>query len=53
MSEDLIEAEEERRMSCLNRNKNVFMWSALDLVAVSRTIIEHSLATDPTVRPKK
>jgi hypothetical protein len=40
-------------MSCLNRNKDVFAWSALDLVGVSRTTIEHSLGIDPTIRPKK
>ena len=31
----------------------VFAWSALDLVGVSRSIIEHSLGIDPSVRPKK
>jgi hypothetical protein len=44
ISEDLIEVEEERLMSCLNHNKDVFALSALDLTSVSRTIIEHSLA---------
>jgi hypothetical protein len=29
------------------------MWSARNLVSVSRTIIEHRLGTDPTVHPKK
>ena len=29
------------------------MWTALDLVGVSRTIIEHGLGIGPTVRPKK
>jgi hypothetical protein len=52
ISEDLIEAEE-RLMSCLNRNKDLSAWSALDLVGVSRTVIEHSLSTDPIVHPKK
>jgi hypothetical protein len=33
--------------------KDVFAWSALDLVGVSRTIIEHGLGIDPSVRPKK
>ena len=36
-----------------NKNKDVFAWSALDLVGVSRAIIEHSLGIDPSVRPKK
>jgi hypothetical protein len=31
----------------------VFALSALDLVGVSRSIIEHSLGIDPSVRPKK
>jgi hypothetical protein len=53
ISEDLISQDEERLISCLSRNKDVFAWSALDLVGVSRTIIEHSLSIDPSVRPKK
>jgi hypothetical protein len=53
ISEDLIETEEERLLFCLNHNKDVFAWSTLDLVSVSRTIIKHSLGTNPTVRPKK
>jgi hypothetical protein len=39
--------------SCLSQNKDVFAWSALDLVEVRRTIIEHGLGIDPSVRPKK
>jgi hypothetical protein len=53
ISEDLTSHDEERLISCLSRNKDVFTWSALDLVGVSRTIIEHSLGIDPSVRPKK
>jgi hypothetical protein len=52
-SEDLLPAEEERLLSCLNCKNDVFAWSALDIVGVSRTVIEHSLGIDPTVRPKK
>jgi hypothetical protein len=52
VSEDLL-PEEERLLSCLNRNKDVFAWSALDLVAISRTIIEHILGIDSTMSPKK
>jgi hypothetical protein len=51
--EDVTSQDEERLISCLSRNKDVFAWSALDLVRVSRTIIEHSLGIDPSVRPKK
>jgi ribonuclease HI len=53
ISEDLTSHDEERLISCLSKNKDVFAWSALDLVGVSRTIIEHSLGIDPSVRPKK
>jgi hypothetical protein len=53
ISEDLSPNEEERPLSCLNRNKDVFAWSAVDLVGVSRTIIKHSLGIDPSVRPRK
>jgi hypothetical protein len=53
ISEDLTSQDEEKLISCLSRNKDVFAWSALDLVGVSRTVIEHSLAIDPSVRPKK
>jgi hypothetical protein len=42
-----------RHSCCLTKNKDVFAWSALDLVGVSRSIIEHSLGIDPSVRPKK
>jgi hypothetical protein len=53
ISEDLTSQEEEKLISYLSRNKGVFAWSALDLVGVSRTVIEHSLGIDPSVRPKK
>jgi hypothetical protein len=53
ISEELTSRDEEKLLSCLTRNKNVFTWSALDLVEVSRSIIEHSLGIDHSVRPKK
>jgi hypothetical protein len=53
VSEDLLSNEEARLISCLNRNKNVFAWSALDLVGVSCTIIERTLGVDSSVRPRK
>jgi hypothetical protein len=53
ISKDLTSHDEERLISCLSKNKDVFVWSALDLVGVSLTIIEHSLGIDPSVRPKK
>jgi hypothetical protein len=51
ISEDLTSQDEEKLISCLSRNKDVFAWSALDLVGVSRTVVEHSLGIDPSVRP--
>jgi hypothetical protein len=53
ISEDLTPHDEERLLSCLSHNKDVFAWSALDLVGVSHAFIEHSLGIDPSVRPKK
>jgi hypothetical protein len=53
ISEDLTSHDEERLISCLSKNKDVFAWSALDLVSVSRTIVEHNLGIDPSVQPKK
>jgi hypothetical protein len=53
ISEDLLPNEEARLLSCLNRNKDVFAWFALDLVGVSCTIILHSLDIDSSVRPRK
>ena len=53
ISEDLTSRDEEKLISCLSRNKDVFAWSALNLVGVSRSIIDHSLGIDSSVRPKK
>jgi hypothetical protein len=53
INEDLTLQDEEKLISYLSRNKDVFSWSTLDLVGVSRTVIEHSLGIDPSVRPKK
>jgi hypothetical protein len=53
ISEDLASQDEEKLISCLSRNKDAFAWSALDLVGVNRTIIEHGLGINPSVRPKK
>jgi hypothetical protein len=53
ISEDLTPHNEERLLSCLSHNKDVFAWSALELVGASCTIIEHCLGIDPSVRPEK
>jgi hypothetical protein len=49
ISEDLTSHDKEKLLRCLSKNKDVFAWSALDLVGVSRSIIEHSLGIDPSV----
>jgi hypothetical protein len=53
ISEDLTSHDEERLLSCLSKNKDVFAWSALNLVGVSHSVIEHSLGIDASMRPKK
>jgi hypothetical protein len=53
ISEDLTSRDEEKLLSYLSRNKDVFAWSTLDLVWVSHSVIEHSLGIDPLMRPKK
>jgi hypothetical protein len=37
----------------LHKNKDVFAWSANDLVGVNRNIIEHKLSIEKAIRPKK
>jgi hypothetical protein len=37
----------------LFHNKDVFAWLANDLCGVDRSIIEHALNADPSVRPRK
>jgi hypothetical protein len=53
ISEDLASRDKEKLITYLSRNKDVFAWSALDLVRVSRSIIEHRLGIDRSVRPRK
>jgi hypothetical protein len=45
--------EEKELIQFLNKNKNVFAWSAKDLQGVDRDIIEHTLETDEKTVPKK
>lgn len=51
--EHLTIEEETKPLSCLNCNKDVFAWSTLDLIGISRTIIEHGLSIDPSIHLKK
>jgi hypothetical protein len=45
--------EEKELIQFLNKNKDVFAWSAKDLQGVDRDIIEHTLETDEKIVPKK
>jgi hypothetical protein len=45
--------EEKKLIQFLNKNKDVFFWSAEDLQGVDRDIIEHTLETDEKIMPKK
>jgi hypothetical protein len=49
-----LSAEEDKELvQFLNKNKDVFAWSAKDLQGVDRDIIEHALETDERIPPKK
>jgi hypothetical protein len=45
--------EEKGLIQFLNKNKDVFSWSANDLQGVDRDIIKHTLETDEKIMPKK
>jgi hypothetical protein len=45
--------EEKELIQFLNKNKDVFAWSAKDLQGVDEDIIEHTLETDEKIMPKK
>jgi hypothetical protein len=45
--------EEKELIQFLNKNKDVFAWSAKDLQGVDRDIIEHTLEIDEKIVPKK
>jgi phage FluMu protein gp41 len=49
----LTPEEENELIRFLNRNKDVFAWSAKDLQGVDRDIIEHTLETDEKIPSKK
>jgi len=53
ISATLSEEEERELLDFLNKNKDVFAWSASDLRGVSRDIVEHRLDIRSGVKPKK
>jgi hypothetical protein len=50
---DLSADEEASLVQFLQKNKDVFAWSAKDLIGVDRSFIEHKLNIDPSVKPRK
>jgi hypothetical protein len=50
---DLSADEEANLVQFLQKNKDVFAWSAKDLTDVDRSFIEHKLNIDPSVKPRK
>jgi hypothetical protein len=44
---------EKELIQFLNKNKDVFAWSAKDLQGIDRDIIEHTLETDDKIASKK
>jgi hypothetical protein len=50
---DLSADEEANLVQFLQKNKDVFAWSAKDLTGVDRNFIEHRLNIDPSVKPQK
>jgi hypothetical protein len=53
ISTEANQQDQEELMSFLDKNNDVFAWSASDLVGVSRDVIEHRLQVSPSVKPKK
>jgi len=53
ISATLSREEELELLDLLQKNQDIFAWSATDLQGVSRDIIQHSLDIDPRMRPKK
>jgi hypothetical protein len=50
---DLSADEEVNLVQLLQKNKDVFAWSAKDLTGVDQSFIEHKLNIDPSVKPRK
>jgi hypothetical protein len=50
---DLSADEEANLLLFLQKNKEVFAWSAKDLTGVDRSFIEHKLNIDPSVNSRK
>jgi hypothetical protein len=53
ISQDLAPSEEEKLLSFLDKNSDIFSWRTSDITGVSRDIIEHKLEVNPSARPRK
>jgi hypothetical protein len=49
----LSPSQETKLLSFLDKNSDVFAWQTLNLMGVSRSIIEHRLQVNPSAKPKK
>jgi hypothetical protein len=50
---DLLSSEGEALIQFLQKNRDVFAWSAKDLTGVDRNFIEHKLNIDASVKPRR
>jgi hypothetical protein len=50
---DLSPGEEGKLVRFLQKNRDMFAWSAKDLTGVDRSFIEHRLNIDPPVKPRR
>jgi hypothetical protein len=50
---DLLPGEEAMLFQFLQKNRDVFAWSAKDLTGVDRSFIEHKLNIDTSVKPRR
>jgi hypothetical protein len=50
---DLSADEDANLVQFLQKNKDMFAWSAKDLIGMDRNFIEHKLNIDPSVKPRK
>jgi hypothetical protein len=53
ISRDVSLEEEIELLSFLDKNSGVFTWQTSDLTGVSRSIIEHKLQVNPSMKPRK
>jgi hypothetical protein len=50
---DLASSEEAELIQFLQKNRDVFAWSAKDLIGVDRNVIQHKLNIDAAIKPRR